>query len=110
MDKPLMVGRRAEHEERSPSKGSGRLLIVVPPSLPSRVQYFTVLLAGSGIDVVIDRRLQDRRLNSGRRTNDRRRQDRRGQHQVFGYFQGCSVVVQARRRTTSQLEANRAAT
>ena len=99
----------AHEEERIKDGGARRLLIVVPPSLPSRVQYFTRLLEGSGIDVVVDRRLVERRLISGRRTNDRRRQDRRGPQRVFGYFQGCSIVVRVRRRPTSPSEANQLA-
>lgn len=106
-----MIDRCAVYEgERLNEGATGRLLIVVPPSLPSRAQYFTRLMEGSGIGVVVNRRLVERRLHAGRRTNDRRRQDRRGPQHVFGYFQGCSIVVQAGQRATSQARANQAAT
>ena len=69
-----------------------RLLIVVPPHLPSRVGYFTGMLAGSGIDIIVDRRHAVRRRSPGALTNDRRRGDRRGHHHLFGYLYGCSIV------------------
>jgi hypothetical protein len=74
----------------------GRVLIVVPPHLPSRVQYFTGMLAGSGIEIVVDRRCRERRRGSGRRTADRRRGDRREAHRLFGYISGCRVVYTGR--------------
>jgi hypothetical protein len=75
---------------------SGRVLIVIPPHLPSRVQYFTGMLAGSGIEIIVDRRCRERRGGSGRRTADRRRGDRRDVHGLFGYICGCRVVCTGR--------------
>ena len=96
----------AHEEERVKDGGARRMLIVVPPGLPSRVEYFTRLLEGSGIEIVVDRRVVERRLNSGRRSDERRRQDRRAPQRVFGYFQGCSIVVRVRSRAASPSEAN----
>ncbi len=93
-------------DERRVRDGGTQLLVVVPPSLPSWVQSLTRLIEGSGIDVVVDRRLVERRLTFGRRTSDRRRQDRWGPQQVFGYFHGCSIIVRVKPRATSQPEAN----
>lgn len=81
------------HQEGSSSEAlAGRFLIVVPPRLPSRVSYFTGMLAGSGIDVIVDRRHAVRRRSPGVLTNDRRRRDRRGHDHLFGYLYGCSIV------------------
>jgi len=92
MDDPR-VAHQAAHQEESSSDGvAGRLLIVVPPSLPSRVDYFTGMLAGSGIDVIVDRRHAVRRRRSGALANDRRRRNRRGHDHLFGYLYGCSIV------------------
>ena len=88
MDDP----RAAQQEGSSSEPPAGRLLIVVPPRLPSRVDYFTGMLAGSGIDVIVDRRQAVRRRSSGLRANDRRRRDRRGHQHLFGYLYGCSIV------------------
>lgn len=71
--------------------GAGRLLIVVPPRLPPRVS-FARMLAGSGIDIIVDRRHAVRRRTSSLLPNDRRRQDRRGRHHLFGYLYGCRIV------------------
>ena len=84
---------RAAHQEASSGEGvAGRLLIVVPPRLPSRVSYFTDMLAGSGINVILDRRHAVRRQSPGVLTNDRRRWDRRGHDHLFGYLYGCSIM------------------
>ncbi len=84
---------RAPHHEGSSSDGvAGRLLIVVPPRLPSRVDYLAGMLAGSGIDVIVDRRQAVRRQSPGALVDDRRRRDRRGHTHLFGYLYGCSIV------------------
>ena len=88
-----MVDPQATRSDGDAGQAEGRrLLIVVPPRLPARVDYFTGMLAGSGIDIIVDRRHAVRRRSPGALTNDRRRRDRRGHHHLVGYLYGCSIV------------------
>jgi hypothetical protein len=86
------AAHQAHHKKSSTEGVPGRLLIVVPPRLPSRIDYFAGMLAGSGIDVIVDRRNAVRRRKSGALPDDRRRRDRRGHGHLFGYLYGCSIV------------------
>jgi hypothetical protein len=60
--------------------------------LPSRVELLSEHLVGSGIEVILDRRLAARRRALGRRIEDRRRAPRRRRPQLVGYIFGCSIV------------------
>jgi hypothetical protein len=71
---------------------AGRLVVVVPRALPSRVGLLAEQLVGSGIEVILDRRIAMRRRTFGRRIEDRRRESRRGHPQLVGYIFGCSIV------------------
>jgi hypothetical protein len=76
----------------STSARHGSLLVVVPRELPSRIGYLEDRLAGTGIEIVLDRRRAERRRGRQRQSQDRRREDRRGDCRVFGYVYGCSIV------------------
>jgi hypothetical protein len=70
----------------------GPLLVVVPRGLSSRVGYFEGCLAGSGIEIVLDRRRTERRRGGPTRDQDRRGRDRRDDGRLFGYVYGCRIV------------------
>jgi hypothetical protein len=55
----------AQRAEDPSGPRAGRLLVLVPSHLPSRVGYFTGLLARSGIEIIIERRRAERRRSVG---------------------------------------------
>lgn len=78
---------------REPSGAlAGRLLVVVPSGLSSRMGYFADVLAGSEIEVIVDRRRAARRGGSTPRVEERRRGDRRGPPRLLGHAYGCRIV------------------
>ena len=77
------------------TKSDPGLMVIVPPSLPSRASTLSAALAGSDIQVLVDRRRGERRR--ARQTNgpERRQDDRRSAPRVVAYVYACPVVAVA---------------
>ena len=69
------------------------LMVIVPHHLPARAATLSEALAGTNIQVVIDRRHGERRRVQQPPVVQRRRGERRGTARVVAYVYACPVVV-----------------
>jgi hypothetical protein len=91
------------------------LMVIVPRELPSRAASLTSALAGTAIQVVVDRRFGERRRAHQPPAVERRQADRRAPTRVVAYVYACPVVAVGTRqppgargnalRTTGRLNA-----
>ena len=69
------------------------LMVIVPHHLPARAATLNQALAGTNIQVVIDRRHGERRRVQQSPVVQRRQGDRRGTARVVAYVYACPVVA-----------------
>jgi hypothetical protein len=69
------------------------LMVIVPHHLPARAATLNEALAGTNIQVVIDRRHGERRRAQHPAGVQRRQGDRRGASRVVAYVYACPVVA-----------------
>src|SRR5215471_5602100 len=69
------------------------LMVIVPHHLPARAATLNEALAGTNIQVVMDRRHGERRRTHQPADVQRRQGDRRGAARVVAYVYACPVVA-----------------